>query len=69
MATTLGSVTGQVGGPLIDSINRATGSVNGYYVVFGSASLFFLLSALAISRVDEAAPIRSESGTMPGSYP
>ncbi len=69
MATTLGSVTGQVGGPLIDSINRATGTVDGYYVVFGIASLFFLLSALAISRVDEAAPIRSESGTMPGSYP
>jgi MFS family permease len=66
MATTLGSITGQVGGPLIDTINRLTGTVNGYYVVFGIAALFFLMSALAISRVQEIAPSRFDHTNRPG---
>ncbi|MHB8629756.1 MAG: MFS transporter [Aggregatilineales bacterium] len=52
-ATTLGSVTGQLGGSLVDTVNRLTGTVNGYFVLFGLAALFFLLSAVAISRVRE----------------
>lgn len=53
-ATTLGSVTGQLGGPMVDTINRLSGTVNGYFVLFGLAALFFLLSAVAISHVRES---------------
>ncbi len=56
MATTLGSIVGQLGGPLVDAIDRATGSVSGYTVLFVLAALFFLLSALAITRIVESAP-------------
>jgi hypothetical protein len=52
-ATTLGSITGQLGGPLVDTVNRVTGTVNGYFLLFGLAGLFFLLSAAAISRIQE----------------
>ena len=52
-ATTLGSVTGQLGGPMVDTINHLSGTVNGYFLLFGLAALFFLLSAVAISRVRE----------------
>lgn len=54
-ATTLGSVAGQLGGPLIDLINRATGTYNGYFAVFGLAGACFLLSVFAIARIDEKA--------------
>lgn len=55
IATTLGGLLGQLGGPLIDGVNKATVSVNGYFVLFGLAALFFLLSAGAITRIDEGA--------------
>jgi len=53
MATTLGFALGQLGGPLIDGINHVTGTFNGYYVLFGLAAVLFLLSAAAITRIDE----------------
>jgi len=55
-ATTLGGVTGQLGGPLIDLVNHITGTVNGYFLIFGLAALFFLLSAVAIGRIQETRP-------------
>jgi len=54
MATTLGGVTGHLGGPLIDIIDRATHSTLGYFVLFGLAALSFIASAIAIGRIHES---------------
>jgi len=53
IATTTGSASGRLlGGILIDSLNRTFGSVSiGYLSVYGLAALFFLLSALAATRL------------------
>jgi MFS family permease len=54
VATVLGSISGRLGGPLIDGVNQLAGSVAlGYTVVFGIAGLFFVGSSLAVLKIAE----------------
>jgi hypothetical protein len=53
IATTLGGVAGQLGGPLVDVINSRTGTMSGYYVLFVLAAVGFCLSAVAVFRIRE----------------
>jgi MFS family permease len=46
MATALGSAIARLSGPAIDAINRSTGGLMGYDVVYGLAGLLFLGSLL-----------------------
>lgn len=53
-ATVIGSISGRLGGPLIDGVNFITGTARlGYLVVFGIAALFFTLSSLVVLRISE----------------
>lgn len=53
-ATVLGSISGRLGGPVIDGLNGLTGtSTAGYMVVFGLAVLFFIGSSAAVLKVKE----------------
>ncbi len=53
-ATVLGSIGGRMGGPLIDGVNRLTGTVElGYLMVFGIATLFFVSSSLVVLKIAE----------------
>jgi len=53
-ATVLGSIGGRMGGPLIDGVNRLTGTVElGYLLVFGIATLFFVGSSLVVLKITE----------------
>ena len=53
-ATVLGSIGGRMGGPLIDGVNRLTGTVElGYLLVFGIATLFFVGSSLVVLKIAE----------------
>ena len=61
MATTLGGAVGQLGGPLIDTINVAAHSTVGYTVLFILAAICFALSALAINRVREPRPVSART--------
>ncbi len=65
IATTLGSIGGQLGGPFIDAVNKATGTVNGYFFLFSLAALCFLLSAGAIMQIDERAPVDHPTAAPP----
>ncbi len=52
VATVLGSISGRLGGPLIDGVNQRAGSIAlGYAVVFGIATLFFVGSSLAVLKI------------------
>lgn len=54
IATVLGSISGRLGGPVIDGLNQLTGtSTTGYMVVFGLAALFFAGSSLAVLKIKE----------------
>lgn len=54
-ATVLGSISGRMGGPVIDGVNYLTGAIMpGYLVVFGIAALFFLGSSLIVLKIPEA---------------
>lgn len=54
-ATVLGSISGRLGGPLIDGVNHLSGTTTlGYLVVFGLAVLFFAGSSLAVLKIREA---------------
>ncbi|MCB0156300.1 MAG: MFS transporter, partial [Anaerolineae bacterium] len=51
-ATVIGSISGRLGGPLIDSVNHLTGQLSlGYLVVFALAGLCFLGSSLVILKI------------------
>jgi MFS family permease len=53
-ATVLGSISGRLGGPVIDGLNGLTGTTTaGYMVVFGLAVLFFAGSSLAVLKIQE----------------
>lgn len=53
-ATILGSISGRLGGPLIDGVNRFSGSQStGYLVVFAIAALFFAGSSAAVLKMDK----------------
>lgn len=52
-----------VGGSLIDSINKTTGSLSaGYYALFGIAALFFVISAFVAIHIS---PPRINTSTLP----
>lgn len=53
IATTFGSATGQIGGPMIDAINRYSNSAPGYSLLFATAGIFFMLSSIVILRIRE----------------
>jgi MFS family permease len=54
VATVLGSISGRLGGPLIDGVNQLAGSVAlGYTLVFAIAALFFAGSSLAVLMIAE----------------
>ncbi len=46
IATAVGSAIARLGGPAIDAVNRATGSLLGYDLIYGLAGLLFLGSLL-----------------------
>ncbi len=51
-ATVLGSISGRLGGPLIDGLNHLTGTTTmGYLVVFGLAALFFAGSSAVVLKI------------------
>jgi MFS family permease len=53
-ATIIGSISGRLGGPLIDGLNQLTGTTTiGYLVVFGLAALFFVGSSVVVLRISE----------------
>jgi MFS family permease len=53
-ATVLGSISGRLGGPVIDGLNGLTGTTTaGYIVVFGLAVLFFMGSSMAVLKIKE----------------
>ncbi|GIK38865.1 MAG: MFS transporter [Chloroflexota bacterium] len=53
-ATVLGSISGRLGGPVIDGLNGLTGtSTAGYTVVFGLAVLFFVGSSMVVLKIKE----------------
>lgn len=54
IATVIGSITGRLGGPLIDGLNTLTGTTTvGYLVVFGLAALFFVGSSVVVLKIEE----------------
>jgi MFS family permease len=54
VATVLGSMSGRLGGPLIDGLNGLTGTTtSGYMLVFGLAALFFAGSSLSVLKIQE----------------
>lgn len=54
IATVVGSITGRLGGPLIDGLNTLTGTTTvGYLVVFGLAALFFVGSSVVVLKIEE----------------
>ncbi|MBE7550399.1 MAG: MFS transporter [Anaerolineales bacterium] len=53
-ATVLGSISGRLGGPIIDGLNGLTGTTTaGYMVVFGLAVLFFVGSSAVVLKIKE----------------
>jgi MFS family permease len=51
-AGVVGSMTGRLGGPLIDGANQLTGVVAlGYLLVFGAAALFFAASSVVVLKI------------------
>lgn len=53
-ATIVGSITGRLGGPLIDGLNSLTGTTTiGYLAVFGLAALFFVGSSVVVLKIPE----------------
>lgn len=55
-ATILGSISGRLGGPLIDGLNQLTGTMTiGYLAVFGLAALFFAGSSVVVLKIREKA--------------
>jgi MFS family permease len=53
-ATIIGSISGRLGGPLIDGLNQLTGTTTiGYLVVFGLAALCFVGSSVVVLRRSE----------------
>jgi MFS family permease len=51
-ATVLGSISGRLGGPLIDGLNQASGTTTlGYLVIFGLAALFFVGSSVVVLKI------------------
>jgi len=56
-ATVIGSISGRLGGPLIDGVNFVSGTATlGYLVVFSIAALFFTMSSVAVLRISERRP-------------
>jgi MFS family permease len=54
IATVLGSISGRLGGPLIDGVNQLSGTTTlGYLVVFGLAALFFAGSSAVVLKIKE----------------
>jgi MFS family permease len=53
VATTFGSATGQIGGPIIDLINQSSNSHVGYTLLFALAGLFFILSSIVVLQIRE----------------
>jgi MFS family permease len=52
VATILGSISGRLGGLLIDGINHLTGTITaGYLVDFGLATLMFVASSLVVYKI------------------
>jgi hypothetical protein len=52
IATVLGSISGRLGGLLIDGLNHLTGTTTiGYLVVFGLAALFFAGSSAVVLKI------------------
>ncbi len=52
VATVLGSITGRLGGPLIDGVNQMTGtSATGYLLDFGLAAVLFVASSLVVLKI------------------
>ena len=48
-ASVVGSISGRLGGPLIDGLNELTGvPSSGYMLVYGLSALFFVASSLAV---------------------
>ena len=53
-ATVLGSISGRLGGPLIDGLNQLTHTTTmGYLVIFGLAALFFVGSSATVLKIRE----------------
>jgi MFS family permease len=56
-ATVLGSISGRLGGPLIDGVNHLTNTLSiGYLVVFAIAALFFAGSSGVVLKIAEKLP-------------
>ncbi|MCK6629724.1 MAG: MFS transporter [Anaerolineae bacterium] len=54
IATVVGSISGRLGGPLIDGLNTLTGTTTvGYSVVFGLAALFFVGSSVVVLKIQD----------------
>jgi MFS family permease len=54
IATVVGSISGRLGGPLIDGLNNLTGATTaGYLVVFGLAAFFFVGSSVVVLKIQE----------------
>ncbi|GAB4414899.1 MAG: MFS transporter [Anaerolineae bacterium] len=54
IATVIGSISGRLGGPLIDGLNNLTATTTvGYSVVFGLAALFFVGSSVVVLRIQD----------------
>ncbi len=54
IATVVGSITGRLGGPLIDGLNSLTATTTvGYLAVFGLAALFFVGSSAVVLKIQE----------------
>jgi Na+/melibiose symporter-like transporter len=56
LATAGGGALARLAGPRIDGLNAVTGSLFGYYAVYGLGGLFFILSALAVLPVHGGKP-------------
>lgn len=56
-ATVIGSISGRLGGPLIDGVNQITQTTYlGYSLVFGIAALFFAGSSLVVVKISPSTP-------------
>jgi MFS family permease len=51
-ASVVGSISGRLGGPVIDGVNQITGTVTiGYLVVYGIAAMFFMGSSVVVLKI------------------
>lgn len=56
-ATVIGSISGRLGGPLIDGVNQLTHTTHlGYSLVFGIAALCFAGSSLVVAKISPSTP-------------